>query len=95
MDGQVSSGAAKVLAEAFVQRMQQRMEQAVREVAEAVNHAPDGAWINGSEMKVRDVFADLRREAYETALQMRLDATQAAFSPGGQGKRKAAAEQRP
>jgi hypothetical protein len=95
MDGQVGSGAAKVLVEAFVQRMQQRMDQAVREVAEAVNNAPDGAWINGSEMKVRDVFADLRREAYETALQMRLDATQAAFSPGGQGERAAAVEQRP
>ena len=63
--------------------------------AQAVNNAPDGAWINAREMKIRDVFADLRRETYEKALQMRLDATQAAFSPGGQGKRKAAAEQRP
>ena len=95
MEGQVSSGSAKVVAEAFAQRMQQRIDQAMREVVEAVNRAPDGAWINASEMKVRDVFADLRCEAYETALQMRLDAAGAAFSPGGQGKRKAAAEQRP
>ena len=56
---------------------------------------PDGAWINASEMKVRDVFADLRCEAYQTALQMRLDATQAAFFPCGQDQRQAALEQRP
>ena len=95
MEGQVSSGSAKLVAEAFAQRMQASIDQAMREVAEAVNKAPDGAWINASEIKVRDVFADLRREAYETALQMRLDAAQAAFSPGGQGQRPAAAEQRP
>jgi cytidylate kinase len=95
MEGQVNGGSAKVVAEAFAERMQQRIDQTMQEVVEAVNSAPDGAWINASEMKVRDVFAELRREAYETALQMRLDATQAAFSPGGQGQRAAAAEQRP
>jgi hypothetical protein len=94
MEGQVDNGGKAMNAEAFLQRMQAKMMQAMREVAEAVNRAPDGAWINASEMQVRDVFADLRREAYETALQMRLDANQAAFSPGGQGKRKASAEQR-
>ena len=94
MDGHVSSGNAKVVAQAFVQRMQERVEQAMREVAEAVNNAPDGSWINASEMKVRDVFADLRREAFETALQMRLDAAEAVFSPGGHGDGAAALEPR-
>jgi len=95
MEGRVNGESAKVVAEAFAERMQQKIDQTMREVAEAVNRAPDGAWINASEMKVRDVFAELRREAYETALQMRLDATHAAVSPGGQGQRAAAAEQRP
>jgi hypothetical protein len=95
MDGQVSSGSAKVAVEALAKRMQPKIEQLWREIAEAVNNAPDGAWINGSEMQVRDVFADLRRETFETALQMRLDAAGAAFSPGGRGKRAAVAEQRP
>ena len=85
----------KVSVDAYVERMRQRMDQAMREVIEAVNSAPDGAWINASEMKVRDVFAEIRREAYEMALQMRLDATQAAFSPCGQGERQTAFEQRP
>jgi hypothetical protein len=93
MDGQAGSGGVKVAAEAFAQRMQQKIDETMREVMEAVNQAPDGAWINGSEMKVRDVFAELRREAYQTALQMRLDATQAAFSPGGRGDGTSAAQQ--
>jgi hypothetical protein len=93
MDDQSNCGKMKVPAQAFAHRMQQRIDQAMREVVEAVNNAPDGAWINGSEMKVRDVFADLRREAYETALQMRLDASQAAFSPDGPSDWAAASQQ--
>ena len=58
-------------------------EELLRGVATAVNEAPNGAWINGSEMEVRDLLGDFRRKAYETALQMRIDAAQAAFSPGG------------
>jgi|WetSurMetagenome_2_1015567.scaffolds.fasta_scaffold156046_2 hypothetical protein len=86
-------GDSKLLVEAYLQRMQDKTEALLRGVAEAVNAAPDGAWINGSEMQVRDLFADLRQEAYETALQMRLDVKQAAFSPGEPGGRSAAAEQ--
>jgi hypothetical protein len=87
-------GDSKVVVEAYLQRMQAKTEAMLRGVAAAVNAAPDGAWINGSEMQVRDLFADLRREAYEMALQMRLEVKQAAFSPGGPGGRSAAAEQR-
>ncbi len=75
---------ANLSVEAFVQRMQEKTAALLRGVGEAVNAAPDGAWINASEMQVRDLFAEMRRDAYETALQMRLEATQAAFSPGGQ-----------
>lgn len=93
MDGQVISGVVQVLPEVFAGRMQQQVHKMLCGVMEAVNKAPDGAWINASEQPVRDLFADLRCAAYQTALQMRLDAAQAAFSPGGQGQRPAAAEQ--
>ena len=69
--------------EAYVERMRGITEELLRGVATAVNEAPNGAWINGSEMAVRDLLGDFRRKAYETALQMRIDAAQAAFSPGG------------
>ena len=69
--------------EAYVERMRGITEELLRGVAAAVNEAPNGAWINGSEMEVRDLLGDFRRKAYETALQMRIDAAQAAFSPGG------------
>ena len=93
MDGQGISGAVQVSPEVFAQRMQRRVHEILSGVMEAVNKAPDGAWINASEHAVRDLFADLRCEAYETALQMRLDAAQAAFSPGGPSQWPAAAEQ--
>ncbi len=93
MDGQAISGMVQVSPEVFAQSMQRRVREILRGVMEAVNKAPDGAWINASEHAVRDLFADLRCEAYQLALQMRLDAAQAAFSPGGPSPRPAAAEQ--
>ena len=79
--------------ETYVRQMREKMEAQLRRVAQAVNAAPDGAWVNGSEMEVRDLFAGLRQEAYEKALQMRMDAAQAAFSPGGPSDGPAAGEQ--
>ncbi len=77
--------ASKMDVEAYVRAMQEQVEVRLRKVAEAVNAAPDGSWINASEMEVRDLFAALRAEAYEKALQMRVDAAEGAFSPGGSG----------
>jgi hypothetical protein len=51
------------------------------QVADAVNEAAPGQIITGSEEKVRDLFADLRRQAFEQAVQMRVDAAEAAFPP--------------
>jgi hypothetical protein len=83
MEGQMSS--VQVSADAFVEAMKQETDQMLRQVMEAVNKAPDGAWINGSENKVRDLIGDYRRRAFEKALQMRTDAAEGAFSPGGRG----------
>ena len=71
----------KLAREAYIQAMRQRVEALLGQVADAVNDAVPGQIITGSEEKVRDLFADLRREAFEQAVQMRMDAAEAAFSP--------------
>ena len=61
--------------------MRQKMEAVLGQVADAINSAPDGYLISGSEEKVRDLFAEARQQAFEVGLQMRIDAAEAAFSP--------------
>ena len=71
----------KISRENYVAALQQRMEAMLGQVADAINNAPDGYIIAGSEEKVRDLFADLRKQAFEMGLQMRINAAEAAFSP--------------
>jgi hypothetical protein len=65
----------------YVSRMQAECRQIMEQIADAVNAAPTGNVINGSEMRVRDLMGELRRKAFETALQMRIDSTESNFSP--------------
>ena len=71
----------KLSRDEFVAQMREKMEAMLGKVADAINEAPPGHVISGSEEQVRDLFADLRRQAFETGLQMRVDAAEAAFSP--------------
>jgi hypothetical protein len=77
----------------YVCRMQVECRRVMEEIARAVNAAPTGNVISGSEMQVRDLMAELRRKAFETAVQMRIDSTESNFSPSkgligqGQGKK--------
>ena len=71
----------KLSREAYIQAMRQRVDEVLGKVADAVNDAMPGKIINGSEEQVRDLFAKLRLQAFEQALQMRVDAAEAAFSP--------------
>jgi hypothetical protein len=68
-------------ADALLNQLRGRFEQLCQEVTGAVNAAPAGQVINGSEEKVRDLLADFRQATYQAALQLRTDAAQAAFSP--------------
>jgi hypothetical protein len=78
----------KMSRQEFIDRMRQKVEEALGHVADAINEAPPGQIIAGSEEPVRDLFADLRRDAYEMAVQMRVDAAEAAFPPSeGPGHR--------
>jgi hypothetical protein len=68
----------------LVRRMREDFERTMLQVADAVNDAPDGHLIDGSEEQVRDLLGDFRRRAFQTAAQMRVEATEGspAFSPG-------------
>jgi acyl transferase domain-containing protein len=71
----------KLSREQYLAVMRQRMEEMLGQVADAINNAPDGYVIAGSEEQVRDLFADMRQQAFELGLQMRIDAAEAAFPP--------------
>jgi hypothetical protein len=71
----------KLSRDAYLALMREKMEAMLGQVADAINDAPEGYLIAGSEEKVRDLFADLRQQAFELGLQMRIDAAEAAFSP--------------
>ena len=72
--------------EELVRRMREDFERTILKVADAVNDAPEGHLIDGSEEQVRDLLGEFRRRAFETAAQMRVEATEGspAFSPGGE-----------
>ncbi len=77
-------GLSKLDRDELVRRMREDFERTMLEVADAVNNAPDGHLIDGSEEQVRDLLGDFRRRTFQTAAQMRVEATEAspAFSPG-------------
>jgi hypothetical protein len=72
----------------FADWMQEECRRLAEQVAEAVNAAPTGNVISGSEMQVRDLMDEFRRKTLETAVQMRIDSTESSFSPsqGRQGQ---------
>jgi hypothetical protein len=67
--------------QAYVSRMQAECRRIMERIADEVNAAPTGNVISGSEMQVRDLMAELRRKAFEMAVQMRIDSTESTFSP--------------
>ena len=71
----------KLSRDEYVRAMRRKMEAMLGQVADAVNEALPGQIISGSEERVRDLFADFREQAFAAALQMRVDAAEAAFSP--------------
>lgn len=75
------SPSSRVSPQEFADSMKQEFEELAEQVMEAVNDAPDGQWIAGSEEKVRDLCAEMRRKVFERAVQKRVDAAEAAFPP--------------
>jgi hypothetical protein len=80
----------------LLDQLRGRFEQLCADVAAAVNRAPAGQVINASEEQVRDLLADFRQATYQAAIQLRLQAAQAAFPPSAPPRDgQAAAEQGP
>jgi hypothetical protein len=79
-------GLSKFNRDELVRRMREDFEATMLKVADAVNDAPDGHLIDGSEEQVRDLLGDFRQRTFQTAAQMRVEATESspAFSPGTQ-----------
>jgi len=71
----------KITAEQLNKAMDVDYQKLVQQVTSAVNEAPDGAVISGSEELVREAMARFRQKVYEKAVQLRTQAAQAAFSP--------------
>lgn len=71
--------------EVLMYEMTERFQALYGEALDALEKAPDGAWISTSEFAFRDAFQALMAESYQAALQSRIDAhptaAQAAFSP--------------
>ena len=70
--------------EAYKAAMRRKVEEALDAIVDSVDGATPGRIIRESEEKVHDIFADLRKDAYERVLQMKVDAAEAVFSPSAQ-----------
>ena len=70
--------------EAYRAAMREELDRVLQEVADAVDNAPTGRVIRDSEEKARDALDRFRTTAYEKAVQLKIDAAEAAFSPSGQ-----------
>jgi hypothetical protein len=68
-------------AQDLLSQLRDRFEKLCQDVTDAVNQAPAGQVINASEEKVRDLLADFRLATFQAAVQLRLEAAQAAFPP--------------
>jgi hypothetical protein len=75
----------KVAAGSLMPIVREQIEVAVQKIMEAVNSAKPGELISGSEEAAREIGHELTRGVYEAALQQRIDAAEAAFSPSAGG----------
>jgi hypothetical protein len=62
--------------DALKRELTQQFQQSLDRAMDAVEQAPDGAWISASEWQVRELFQKLTAQAYERILQAKLDAAE-------------------
>ncbi|MBL8792326.1 MAG: hypothetical protein JNM56_00325 [Planctomycetia bacterium] len=72
--------------EAFVFALRYQMDETLRQVAEAINAAPTGDIIGGSEEQVCRLLAEFWAKAMERGVLMRLEAAEALLPPGERPK---------
>ena len=75
-------------------QMQERFREEFAKALQALEDAPDGQWIDASEMAFRDAALTVAREGLELAVQAKVDAhptaQAAAFFPGEPGDQRPA-----
>ena len=86
-------GSVEFTPQQLIDSLRQEFEQALVQVADAVNAAPEGRVIAGSEHQVKDLMDGLRAKVFQRALQLKADSVESAFSPAGPGRRDANAQQ--
>jgi len=74
----------KISAEALKVVLHSKVDEIAEKVIDAVNAAKPGRLIADSEEQVRNIMGELRRAVFETAVQQKVDAAEAAFSPSGE-----------
>ena len=62
-------------------KMSALFEETMAEVMAAVNAAPAGNVIRGSELRVKQLMDDFKRKTFEAAAQLAADSQESAFSP--------------
>lgn len=68
-------------AEKLKELLKKEFEQCIADVTQAVNDGRAGSVIDDSEEPVREAMSRLRQQVFEKAIQMRINAAEAAFSP--------------
>jgi hypothetical protein len=71
----------KVSVDSLLPVVREQVEAAVAKMMQAVNDTRPGELITGSEEAAREIGHELTRAIYEAALQQRITAAEAAFSP--------------
>ena len=71
----------KISAEQLGKLLLEKSPELAEKIVAAINAAPDGNWIGGSEELVRDAGHEFVKAAFEAALQQKVTAAEAAFPP--------------
>jgi 4-alpha-glucanotransferase len=70
--------------DAYREQLRREFEKTLQAVADAVDNAPQGQIIRQSEEQAREALDRFRQIAYEQAIQMKVNAAEAAFPPSAQ-----------
>lgn len=75
----------EVSAEKLKMEMSAAFEETMGQVMAALNAAPVGNIIGGSEQQVKHLMDEFKRKTFEAATQLAADSNESAFSPSGGG----------
>jgi len=76
--------------EALRQQLLAEFDQAVNAVADSIDAARDGHWIDDSEEVSRLALDRFRQQIYQAAMQAKIDAAEAAFPPSEEREERSA-----